>query len=192
MGVGEVEGREAQKRWQLLFVSKLRFLVVCLLSGVSATNFKRGSTFAWNISTVFSTFIFLEVKKKKKPWTKGRRCRMKGKVKVTQSCLTLCNPIQCMEFSRPEYWSDAFPFSRRSSQARDWTQVSRTAGGFFTSWATREAQEYWSGQPIPSPGDLPEPGIELGSPALEVDSLPAEPPGKPGNIPGMEYSPFRT
>ena len=46
MGVGEVEGREAQKRWQLLFVSKLRFLVVCLLSGVSATNFKRGSTFA--------------------------------------------------------------------------------------------------------------------------------------------------
>ena len=32
----------------------------------------------------------------------------------------------------------AFPFSRGSSQPRDWTQVSRTAGGFFTSWATRE------------------------------------------------------
>ena len=32
----------------------------------------------------------------------------------------------------------AFPFSRGSSQLRDWTQVSRTAGGFFTSWATRE------------------------------------------------------
>ena len=34
----------------------------------------------------------------------------------------------------------AFPFSRGSSQPRDWTQVSRIAGGFFTSWATREAQ----------------------------------------------------
>ena len=39
----------------------------------------------------------------------------------------------------------AFPFSRGSSQARDQTQVSHIAGGFFTSWATREAQEYWSG-----------------------------------------------
>ena len=36
----------------------------------------------------------------------------------------------------------AFPFSRRSSQPRDQTQVSHIAGGFFTSWATREAQEY--------------------------------------------------
>ena len=35
--------------------------------------------------------------------------------------------------------------SRGSSQARDQTQVSRIAGRFFTVWATREAQEYWSG-----------------------------------------------
>ena len=34
--------------------------------------------------------------------------------------------------------------------------------------------EYWSGQPIPSPADLPDPGFELGSPALQADSLPAE------------------
>ena len=39
----------------------------------------------------------------------------------------------------------AFPFSRGSSQPRDWTQVSHIAGGFFTSWATTEAQVYWSG-----------------------------------------------
>ena len=39
-------------------------------------------------------------------------------------------------------------------------------------------QEYWSGLPIPSPGDLPDPGIEPGSPALQADSLPSEPPGK--------------
>ena len=42
---------------------------------------------------------------------------------------------------------------------------------FFTSWATREAQEYCSGLPIPSPEDLPDPGIEPGSPALQADSL---------------------
>ena len=39
----------------------------------------------------------------------------------------------------------AFPFSRGSSQPRDWTQVSHIAGRFFISWAPREAQEYWSG-----------------------------------------------
>ena len=38
-----------------------------------------------------------------------------------------------------------FLFSRGSSQPRDWTQVSHIAGRFFTTWATREAQEYWSG-----------------------------------------------
>ena len=47
-----------------------------------------------------------------------------------------------MELSRPEYWLEwvAFLFSRESSQPRDWTQVSRIVGRFFTSWATREAQ----------------------------------------------------
>ena len=40
-------------------------------------------------------------------------------------------------------------------------------------------QEYWSGLPFPSLGDLPDPGIEPGSPALQADSLPSEPPGKP-------------
>ena len=43
-------------------------------------------------------------------------------------------------------------------------------------------QEYWSGLPFPSPGHLPDPGIELWSPALQVDSLPSEPPGKPFRI----------
>ena len=40
-------------------------------------------------------------------------------------------------------------------------------------------QEYWSGVPFPSPGHLPDPGIEPGSPALQADALPSEPPGKP-------------
>ena len=38
-------------------------------------------------------------------------------------------------------------------------------------------QEYWSGLPFPSPGNLPDPGIEPGSPALEADALTSEPPG---------------
>ena len=40
-------------------------------------------------------------------------------------------------------------------------------------------QEYWSGLPFPSPGDLPDPGIKPGSPTLQADSVSSEPPGKP-------------
>ena len=40
-------------------------------------------------------------------------------------------------------------------------------------------QEYWSGLPFPSPGDLPDPGIEPGSLSLQADGLPSEPPGVP-------------
>ena len=40
-------------------------------------------------------------------------------------------------------------------------------------------QEYWSGLPCASPGDFPDPGIDPVSPALQVDSLPFELPGKP-------------
>ena len=40
-------------------------------------------------------------------------------------------------------------------------------------------QEYWSGLPFPSPGDLPDPGIEHGSPELQADALPSKPSGKP-------------
>ena len=41
------------------------------------------------------------------------------------------------------------------------------------------SQEYWNELSFPSPGDLTDPGIELHSPVLQVDSLPSEPPGKP-------------
>ena len=43
-------------------------------------------------------------------------------------------------------------------------------------------QEYWSGLPFPSPGDLPDPGIKPRFPALRVDSSSSEPPGKPSGI----------
>ena len=61
---------------------------------------------------------------------------MKVKVKVAQSCLTLCNPmdytIHGILQARILEWV-AFPFSREFSQLRDQTQVSHIAGGFFTS-----------------------------------------------------------
>ena len=47
--------------------------------------------------------------------------------------------------------------------------------------------EYWSGWPFPSPRDLPNPGIEPGSPALQADSLPTELSGKPKMV-GMLLS----
>ena len=42
----------------------------------------------------------------------------------------------------------------------------------------------WSGLPFPSPGDLPNPGIEAGSPTLQAESLPSEPPGSPSKVQG--------
>ena len=47
-------------------------------------------------------------------------------------------------------------------------------------------QGYWSGLPVPSPRHLPDPGIEPGSPTLQADSLPSEPPEKP--IKGLKRS----
>ena len=47
-------------------------------------------------------------------------------------------------------------------------------------------QEYWSGLPFPSRGDLPDPGIEPRSPALQADALPFEPPGKPKSLWGVK------
>ena len=66
---------------------------------------------------------------------------------VIQSCLTLCNPMDCSPPGSSVHgilqvrileWV-AMPSYKGSSQPRDWTQVSYIAGRFFTSWATREA-----------------------------------------------------
>ena len=82
------------------------------------------------------------------PWVLNALCHLKLvslkiKVKVFQSCLTLCDPmdytVNGILHGRILEWV-AFPFFRGSSQPRDLTQVSLIAGGFFISWATREAQ----------------------------------------------------
>ena len=89
-----------------------------------------------------------------------------------QSCPTLCDPMDCgppgssvhgILQARILKWV-AISFSRRSSWPRNQTRVSCIAGRFFTNWA-----------------GLPNPGIEPRSSALQVDSLPSEPPGKPKN-----------
>ena len=87
---------------------------------------------------------------------KERQCQRMLKVsEVTQSCPTLCDPMDC-----------SLPGSSVHGifQARvlEWVAIS-----------------FWSGLPFPSPGDLPDPGIEPRSPALQADALPSEPPGKP-------------
>ena len=68
------------------------------------------------------------------------------RVSVTQSCLTLCDPMDCsplsMEFSRQEYWSGlAFSSPGDLPNQGPETQVSLIAGRFFTIWATRESAE---------------------------------------------------
>ena len=72
---------------------------------------------------------------------------------VHQSCMTLCDPMDCSPPSSSIHGDSpgkntgmvAMPSSKGTSQPRDQIQVFCTAGGFFTSCATREAQEYWSG-----------------------------------------------
>ena len=90
---------------------------------------------------------------------------------------------------------DGFFISSRASNYRELAKLQCGGGGLVakscpalvTLWTiAREAppsmgfsrQEYWSGLPFPSPGNLPNPGIKLSSPALLADSLPTEPPGK--------------
>ena len=68
-------------------------------------------------------------------WLQGP-VKVKVQMKVTQSCPTLCNPVDYtvhgIHQARILEWVD-FPFSRGTSQPRDLTQVSGIAGKFFTS-----------------------------------------------------------
>ena len=64
-------------------------------------------------------------------------------------------------------------FSRVRLFAIPWTVVYQASLSMGFS-----RQEYWSGLPLPSPGDLPDPGIKPRCPTLQADALPSEPPGK--------------
>ena len=121
---------------------------------------------------------------------------------------THCDPMDCSPpgssvhriFQARILECIAISFSRGSSQPRDQICISCVASGFFTSeppgalsilstpWTVAyqaplsmgfSRQEYWSGLPFPSPGVLPNPGIEPGSPTWKAEALTSEPPGKP-------------
>ena len=99
-----------------------------------------------------------------------------GKALVTQWPLTLCNS---MDYSPPASSDHGIPQARAcvslwqilvdvwQKTIQFWKAIILQLKKFFF-------KEYWSGLPFPSPGDLPDPGIELRSPALQVDALPAE------------------
>ena len=82
--------------------------------------------------------------------------------------------------------------SRRLGWKWNWKSLS-CVQLFVTPWTLQSMEvsrpEYWSEQPFPSPGDLPNPGIEPRSPALQADSLPAEPQGNLKNT-GLGSHPF--
>ena len=103
---------------------------------------------------------------------------------ATPSTLACQVPLS-MEFSRQEYWSGV-PFPS-PMHARMLSHFSRVWLCLILWTAAHQAllslgfsrQEYWSGLPFPLPGDLLNPGFEPGSPALQGDSLPSEPPVSP-------------
>ena len=95
----------------------------------------------------------------------------------------------CIRWSK--YWSFSFTISPSNEYSgiisfrMDWLDLLTVQGTLKSppaphgEWMKFSRQEYWRGLPFPSPGDLPNPGMESRSPALQADSLPSEPPGKP-------------
>ena len=88
-----------------------------------------------------------------------------------------------------QVWNDIF---RNSRLQKIWDILNVSSLScvwlFVTPWTVAyegppsmgsSRQEYWSGLPFPSPRDLPDPGMEPQSPALQADALSSEPPGKP-------------
>ena len=111
-----------------------------------------------------------------------RKEKSENESEVARSCLTLCDR---MDYSLPgfsvhgifqsEYWLllllSHFSRVRLCATPEPAALQAPPSPGF-------SKHEYWSVLPFPSPGDLPHPGNEPGSPALQADVLPSEPPGK--------------
>ena len=91
---------------------------------------------------IYSVNIFLRAFQVSGIVLSSRTMVLDSEVKVAQSCPALYDSMNYTVHgilqARIMEWID-FLFSRGSSQPRDWTHISHTAGGFFTSWATAEA-----------------------------------------------------
>jgi len=100
------------------------------------------------------------------------------KVKVAHLCPTLCNPIDYIEFSRPEYWSrKPFPAPGDLRNLRIEPRSPTLQADSSPAEPPGKTKNTGVGKPSLFQG-LPDPGIKLGYPALQEDSLPAELPGK--------------
>ena len=150
------------QRWGS-FGQKALAHIVCplLLSKSPSLNFFSGfKIFVW------TRMLFTELKN----WTKDLKRRFsKEDFKITQKHTRRCS----------------------ASLVTKWVKSLSRVRLFATPWAVAyqappsvgfSRQECWSGLPFPSPGDLLDPGIEPGSPELQVDTLPSEPPGKPPKL----------
>ena len=88
--------------------------------------------FSWKLMCLFSSILVIKAQVCPTLWSA---------VKVAQSCLTLCDPMDYIVrgiLQARILEGVAIPFSRGSSQPRDWTQVSHIASALFTNWAIRE------------------------------------------------------
>ena len=134
-----------------------------------------------------------------------------SKIEVAQSPPTLCNTTDYTvhEFFRPETGVGSLSLLRGIFPTQEWNQgflhcrrilyqlsyhrspIAKSCPTLVTPWTVvcqaplstgLPRQEYWSGLPFPSPGDLPDPGIKPVSPELAGGCFTTEPPGKPNNI----------
>ena len=80
--------------------------------------------------------------------------------------------FSCLFSKLPIFTSEVKSLSRVRLFVTPWTVAYQASPSMGFS-----RQEYWSGLPFPSPGDLPDPGIDPGSPAFQADTLTSEPPG---------------
>ena len=111
--------------------------------------------------------------------------KAKSESEITQSCPTLSIPMDC---SLPGssvhgiFQARVLEWGAIASGYMCFHLLPGGPGGCSPGGGARlgspAAGECWNGLPFPSPGDLPNPGIEPGSPALQADALPSEPPGK--------------
>ena len=111
-----------------------------------------------------------------------------------QLCFRVCQSLSRVQLFATLWTVACQSLSRVRLSVTPWTEACQSLSRvqlFVTPWTVAwqsplsirfSRQGYWSGLPFPFPGDLPDPGIEPGSPALQADSLPPEPPGKPPTL----------
>ena len=108
----------------------------------------------------------------------------------SKASILQCSAFFTIQLSHPYMTTGkTIALTRRTFVSKVQTNVSLSRVPLFaTPWTVAyqaplsmefSRQEYWSELPFPSPGNLPHPGIEAGSPTLQADTLPSNPPGKP-------------